>query len=742
MSRELHDGLGQILAGLAIGSDTLLRRSERDAALDLAAVADLHELTDHAQRAESHLFVLSSRISQGEDPQSGRLEALADARARSSERKTREPAGSETRAFSPLVYLGGSALIVLACWGGGVVSHALASAHKSTFTYADARLAVPSLLIGAVAVALLRGGRQFCPAVFLGMLLVRLGQIGEPLATAALLAALGTAGSCAQVALMQRWRFSPALDRWQDPVVLVATAGVNWALFMVAGIAINAVVAAADINSVAPGVAALYASTAAHGVSVTPAVLAAAARWWFDAVTGTVLVVPTLTLWTTLRTATKESFGELCCWGACLAGWLLLLLVVPTDKILLPLLTLSILLVVWAAARLGVALASLATLLIAMATAGSFAAHTGALATPDAATGVAYVWGFVGVLSVISLFLAALLAEHHTRHREIAAVNRRYRSLFHGDPRPLWLHDMRSGQILDANEPAARAYGYPIAEFTALNVTRLLAPGTSADGLAAPGDNAVGPIAMKHRRKTGEGMDVEMWSYRTFLDGRRVCICFAHDVTERNTLRRLLFDRAEVERHELASQLRQTLAGPLAELRIVAHKLRLELRRPAAQGRRRELLESLARQARRAAERCRDVADRLSPLQANCGDLVAALRALQRQIPDGPPLEISVLGDLPLQLNQQQSEHLYSLLSEILTRCLARRGGKVRVAIRPYEHTVRVAVDEEVQQPGPEAVPSLARHPSVLLRARAAGARLWERTIGATHTRLVCDYPV
>ena len=61
----------------------------------------------------------------------------------------------------------------------------------------------------------------------------------------------------------------------------------------------------------------------------------------------------------------------------------------------------------------------------------------------------------------------------------------------------------------------------------------------------------------------------------TFLDGRRVSICFTHDVTERNTLRRLLFDRAELERRQLAAELREALSGPLAELRIVAHKLRV-----------------------------------------------------------------------------------------------------------------------------------------------------------------------
>ncbi|HVH83513.1 MAG TPA: PAS domain-containing protein, partial [Steroidobacteraceae bacterium] len=436
------------------------------------------------------------------------------------------------------------------------------------------------------------------------------------------------------------------------------------------------------------------------------------------------------------------SLSEFCAWCVCLGGWAMLLFAVPTAHVLLPLLTLSILLVVWAAARLGAALASLAALVFAMLAAGSFALQLGALATPDAATGVAYVWGFVGVLSVISLFLAALLAEHDGRRREISAVNQRYRRLFQGDPRPLWLHDTRSGQILEANEPAARAYGYSMAEFTALQVTQLLAPGMSPAALAAPGDRSVGPFAMRHLRKSGDSLEVEMWSYGTFLDGRRVSICFAHDVTERNTLRRLLFDRAELERRELAAELRRTLAGPLAELRIVAHKLLLELGRRAASPRTRELLESLARQARRAAERCREVAQRLSPLQANCGDLVAALEALRRQTPEGAPLEISVIGEVPLALDQQQSEHLYSLLSEILTRCRSSRQGSVHVALRSFGHTVRVAVDADLPPEPAGAPPSLARHPSVLLRVRAMGARLWERSSGGAYTRLVCDYPL
>lgn len=762
VARDLSDGLGQVLSGLAIGSEALLQRTERTPGLDPSATTQLCDLTSHAQQAESQLFQLTSGVSPldavgaelAAQKPSGGGTALPCSFPQAQPKSTaavggRPPpdvsaegrASGSVRRPSLSAYLAVSALVVVTCWVGGATSHWLASASRSHFTYADVWLAVPSPLAGVAVAALLQGGQRYWPSVFIGVLLARLGLMGEPIVTALLQSAVGTAGCCALVAWMRRWRFTASLDRWQDPLVLCLLTAAVWALITVSRVTVYALLVARDSHAVAPGIAALFGSSAAHGVSLTPALAAAMTRWWFDALAGTVLVVPTLTLASTLRRVLKESLTELCAWCACLALWTLLLLAVPAHEVLLPLLTLSILLVVWAAARLGVALASLATLMFAMLAAASFSTHTGALATQDAATGVATVWGFVGVLTLISLFLAALLAEHNGRHREITAVNKRYRSLFQSDPRPLWLHDARTGEILEANEPAARAYGYSMAEFTTVRVAQLLAPGATRDALAATGDAASGPLTMRHLKKSGDSMEVELWSYSTFIDGRRVSICFAHDVTERNTLRRLLFDRAELERRELCAELRRALSGPLAELRIVAHKLILELGRRATPGRMRELLESLARQSKRAAECCREVAHRLSPLHANCGNLVAALQTLWRRNSGGLPLEISVVGEPPLQLDQQQSEHLYSLLSEILTRCQAYRRGTVHVALRSFGHTVRVAVDADLRTSSAAVVPSLARHPSVLLRVRAMGARLWERVVGA-HTRLVCDYPL
>jgi PAS domain S-box-containing protein len=740
LSQKLSDDVGHLLAAIADGSGTLLQRTEGATALDPSDLAHLLELTRHAQQAESTLYQLTGAVSHADDAQGDLPEAQSQpapatlaAPTRALWRRGHDDGAAQAAPRPWFRRLALGMLTAAACWSGGAISYLLASTHNSGFTYADAGLAVPSLLTGVAVSALLLGGARLWPPVFIGTALFRFGLIGEPMLTALLLSAISSVAAYAIAASLGRWRFAPGLARWQDPLMLCTAAVLGWTAETLVSLAAGALLALAGSGGMAPGVAPLFSCPGSTGVCITPALLAATVRWWLDGLAGILLLVPTLTLPLTLRRAVRQTPGELLGWCLCLVGWGLMLLEATTARILLPLLTLSILLVLWAAARLGVALASLATLMCAMAAVAGFAMHRGAIATQNGVAGVAYVWGFIGVLSAISLSLGALLAEHDRRRREIGAVNQRYRCLFQGDPRPLWVHDARTGQILEVNEAAARAYGYSVAEFTALNVTRLLAPGAGHAALESPGDRAVGPHAMKHFRKSGDSMDVEVWSYGTFLAGRRVSICFAHDVTERNTLRHLLFDRAELERRELGTELRRALSGPLAELRIVAHKLMLEKRRRAAPARIRELLESLARQAKRAADQCCQVARRLSPLQAAHGDLVAALQALESRTAAAAPLEISVAGEAPLALDQRQSEHLYSLLSEILAHCPA---GNVQVSLRSFGHTLRIAVDANFQPPG--AAPSLARHPSVLLRARAMGARLWERS----HTQLVCDYPL
>src|SRR4029077_943696 len=158
------------------------------------------ELSHYAQQAESTLYALTANIPQADDPaadptQSESAPATASVAARSFGRGTVGPAAAEAAPFPWFRRLAFGLLTVSACWSGGAISYLLASAHNSGFTYADARLAVPSLLTGVAVSALLLGGARLWPRVFMGTPLSRSGLRGEPLPTALLFSAVYTAAA-------------------------------------------------------------------------------------------------------------------------------------------------------------------------------------------------------------------------------------------------------------------------------------------------------------------------------------------------------------------------------------------------------------------------------------------------------------------------------------------------------------------------------------------------------------------
>jgi len=119
-------------------------------------------------------------------------------------------------------------------------------------------------------------------------------------------------------------------------------------------------------------------------------------------------------------------------------------------------------------------------------------------------------------------------AEEELRHSE-----KQYRLLFQENPNPMWVFDMETLAVLEVNEAAVQHYGYSRDEFLKLTMGDLRVPeknGNNGNGL--PPHNTQGHI-WKHRRKSGNIIEVEViWSPMAFL-GRFSALAMAMDVTER-----------------------------------------------------------------------------------------------------------------------------------------------------------------------------------------------------------------
>ncbi|HVF34923.1 MAG TPA: EAL domain-containing protein, partial [Candidatus Saccharimonadia bacterium] len=143
---------------------------------------------------------------------------------------------------------------------------------------------------------------------------------------------------------------------------------------------------------------------------------------------------------------------------------------------------------------------------------------------------------------------SAHIGEDITERRRLethaAESEKRYRQLFYASPTPMWLHDRETLRFLGVNAAAIAQYGYTRAEFLAMTIADILpeperalfaerrkavAPGAAGDTQADPAVAHSGIV--RHRRRDGSVIDVQISSHPLEFAGMRTRFVLAHDVT-------------------------------------------------------------------------------------------------------------------------------------------------------------------------------------------------------------------
>ena len=127
-----------------------------------------------------------------------------------------------------------------------------------------------------------------------------------------------------------------------------------------------------------------------------------------------------------------------------------------------------------------------------------------------------------------------------------------FKHLFANNPLPMWVYDVENLNFLEVNEAAIAQYGYQRNEFLHMTIldirpesdqTRVL------DEISKVRPDFKKAGAWRHRRKSGEIIDVEISSHTLSFEGRKAVLVVAQDVTEKRMM--------EEEKGELETQLRQ-----------------------------------------------------------------------------------------------------------------------------------------------------------------------------------------
>jgi PAS domain S-box-containing protein len=145
----------------------------------------------------------------------------------------------------------------------------------------------------------------------------------------------------------------------------------------------------------------------------------------------------------------------------------------------------------------------------------------------------------------------------------------RYHLLFDSNPHPVWVYDLETLAILDANPSAVQNYGYSREEFLSLTI-KDIRPAEDIPALlesaakALPGTENAG--VWKHRKKDGTSIDVEITSRPLVYDGREARLVVATDVSVRKQAEETLV-RAKEEAERTSKFKDQFLSTMSHELR-------------------------------------------------------------------------------------------------------------------------------------------------------------------------------
>jgi diguanylate cyclase (GGDEF)-like protein/PAS domain S-box-containing protein len=150
-------------------------------------------------------------------------------------------------------------------------------------------------------------------------------------------------------------------------------------------------------------------------------------------------------------------------------------------------------------------------------------------------------------LPVGVVYVASDVTERRRAEQAMRESEHRYRTLFDGNPLPMWIYDFETLHFLAVNEAATRTYGYSKEEFLRMRITDIRPaedlPAMHAR-LAELRDRSA-PRLFRHRKKDGSTFYADVTSYEFVTAGRRARLVISVDVTERQRAEQLLRESEE-----------------------------------------------------------------------------------------------------------------------------------------------------------------------------------------------------
>jgi len=130
------------------------------------------------------------------------------------------------------------------------------------------------------------------------------------------------------------------------------------------------------------------------------------------------------------------------------------------------------------------------------------------------------------LVRVLNYAITRQRLEQQVRERETE-----HRALFDQNPVPIWVYDVETLQILEANEAAQRNYGWTRDQFLSMRVSDIAMQSAAAEAQVAD-DPVLDGVIQRHRTRYGQEILADVSVHTMGFRGRTACLVLALDVTE------------------------------------------------------------------------------------------------------------------------------------------------------------------------------------------------------------------
>lgn len=280
---------------------------------------------------------------------------------------------------------------------------------------------------------------------------------------------------------------------------------------------------------------------------------------------------------------------------------------------------------------------------------------------------------------------------------ELRRSEARFRSMFNRHKAIMLLIDPESGAIVEANQAAARFYGYNRNQLCAMNIRDLLDQEAHSNGFRTDHNRSVTPTSYNavHKVAGGSVRVVEVHSTPINVGERTLNFAIIHDITERRRLERQVLDAGDQERQRIGRDLHDSLGGSLGGLAMVATALAQTLSEasPEHSAMAREIVDGINDTLRQA----RSIARGLCPAGLSAYGFVVGLQDLARNVRQrhGIPCLVRASGEIVLN-DDSIASHLFQIIVESVNNAVRHsRAENIEIRVRQSDREIAVEVRDD-----------------------------------------------